>query len=561
MKGEVKLLIVIFASISLIFTAIIFTGVFSDEVEAQSQTNGPDISKAVPVNIQTEQHCINGECVARVYSEPTFYFDKESNEWKDITDVVNMEFVQGILNISYKDEYFIEFEPYVLYNDNEYDVATTKAFMNSNNITYDIDIVKYRSNYKFAFVFDNIPSVLHDNINGIGFEAVNYNGFDINDVYLGDTTINIKNVELDLRDVVSSNFNISFQSKTKFFIGNTSANIIDNRLFIDPTITTGNETGGQETTDHVYVESNNPTTNYGTSDKLGIRYSSCCGPIIDQSYIDLDLAAAGIPSGATYDNVTLYLVSADFFTANVQANFHNVTDTELVEAGVRELELNWNNQPCGTTWGSLNASCNSTSFGSITPNNDNNGKEYGLDVTSIANSVSGSTQKFMIMGTMAASQSNSNQAWGSKRHTNSSLRPWFYVEYTEPPVVDNTDVVAILGGGYYGDTTETDQQYMSFFGDSRVSTEYDRQKVVVPTNGTIKTLYAIKESGGADATFTLYKEGSSTGVACTIISTGDSCFDLVDNITVEQGDTISMGVNISNATPTGYFRFTLEMVN
>jgi hypothetical protein len=120
--------------------------------------------------------------------------------------------------------------------------------------------------------------------------------------------------------------------------------------------------------------------------------------------------------------------------------------------------------------------------------------------------------------------------------------------------------VAIMGGGYYGDTTNTAQQYMAFFGDSMVTTEYSRQSTVLPTNGTIRNLYASKASGGANVTFTLYKNGSATDVRCSIISGDTSCFDLANNATFVTGDTMAIGVNLSAANPTGYFRFTVELV-
>lgn len=120
--------------------------------------------------------------------------------------------------------------------------------------------------------------------------------------------------------------------------------------------------------------------------------------------------------------------------------------------------------------------------------------------------------------------------------------------------------LAIIGGGYYGDTTNTAQQYMSFFGDNMVSTEYSRQAVIIPTNGTVRKMYATKASGGSNVTFTLYKNGSPTDLTCNISSAGTSCSDLSNNATVAEGDTVAMGADLDTATPTGYFRFTVEVV-
>lgn len=124
---------------------------------------------------------------------------------------------------------------------------------------------------------------------------------------------------------------------------------------------------------------------------------------------------------------------------------------------------------------------------------------------------------------------------------------------------NQSNSTSVIGGGYYGDTTNTAQQYISFFGDESISTEYSRMRSFVPVTGTIDKMYVSKETGGSDVTFKLYKNGVETTLTCTILSAAASCSDLSNSISVSDGDSIALGVSLSSATSTGYFRFSTRL--
>jgi hypothetical protein len=74
-------------------------------------------------------------------------------------------------------------------------------------------------------------------------------------------------------------------------------------------------------------------------------------------------------------------------------------------------------------------------------------------------------------------------------------------------------------------------------------------ETVIPTGGTIDQLYidVITAVGtGATFTYTLMKGGSPTALTCTTAVNGTSCSDLVDSVSVIQGDVISIQTCPSN---------------
>lgn len=77
-----------------------------------------------------------------------------------------------------------------------------------------------------------------------------------------------------------------------------------------------------------------------------------------------------------------------------------------------------------------------------------------------------------------------------------------------------------------------------------------------PTDGTFRNLYA-RASGSswtAGTTFTLYKNGSSTGLTCTIAASGTAANDTSNSVSVSAGDTIAIGVTLAAGSGSIFIR-------
>ena len=119
-------------------------------------------------------------------------------------------------------------------------------------------------------------------------------------------------------------------------------------------------------------------------------------------------------------------------------------------------------------------------------------------------------------------------------------------------------VKTVIYGGLTGTITSTSQNYIRFGGESIVSTNNNLKSITMPISGNFTKLNVSKGTGDARATLTLYKNGSPTTLSCqTGTSAPSSCSD-TDSISVTSGDTITMGIRMSNNDPSGDITYGLE---
>jgi len=97
--------------------------------------------------------------------------------------------------------------------------------------------------------------------------------------------------------------------------------------------------------------------------------------------------------------------------------------------------------------------------------------------------------------------------------------------------------------------------YFGLFGSpgmNSVGTDESTLQWPMPAAGTVSNLYVrLSESAGAAGTsytFTIRKNGSSTGVACTAVAAASTCSDTSGSVTFAAGDLISVQASPS-ATP------------
>lgn len=118
-------------------------------------------------------------------------------------------------------------------------------------------------------------------------------------------------------------------------------------------------------------------------------------------------------------------------------------------------------------------------------------------------------------------------------------------------------VKTVMYGGITGLIGSTSQNYIRLGGDSAVSTNNNLKSITMPISGNFTKLNVSKGSGDGRATLTLYKNGSPTTLSCqTGTSAPSSCSD-TDSISVISGDTITMGIRMTN-TVSGDITYGLE---
>lgn len=84
----------------------------------------------------------------------------------------------------------------------------------------------------------------------------------------------------------------------------------------------------------------------------------------------------------------------------------------------------------------------------------------------------------------------------------------------------------------------------------------DEAAVLLPTSGSLGNLM-VKTTGlgqlnpgpGESYTVTLFVNGQSTLLSCSIIDTEESCSDTTNNVSVNEGDTIVLRVEASGGAP------------
>ena len=118
-------------------------------------------------------------------------------------------------------------------------------------------------------------------------------------------------------------------------------------------------------------------------------------------------------------------------------------------------------------------------------------------------------------------------------------------------------VKTVMYGGITGTIGSISQNYIRLGGDSAVSTNNNLKSITMPISGNFTKLNVSKGSCDGRATLTLYKNGSPTTLSCqTGTSAPSSCSD-TDSISVISGDTITMGIRMTN-TVSGDITYGLE---
>lgn len=126
-------------------------------------------------------------------------------------------------------------------------------------------------------------------------------------------------------------------------------------------------------------------------------------------------------------------------------------------------------------------------------------------------------------------------------------------------IAGSPTIKMVMGGGLTGTvTSESQTNYIRFFGDDTSSTTYGQKNMTMPMQGTFKNLYVSKGSGAFAATFTLYKNAVSTALTCSTAATAQAaCSDTTHSVSVVTGDHVAIGISTSDNS-VGNITFSVE---
>lgn len=150
-----------------------------------------------------------------------------------IDSYVNLEYSGYTLNMSNK-EFWITLKPYISYDNKEYDfgaISNNFPGLYRNILIYN---EKYRWNY--VITLDNISYSLLNKIDTIKLKVDKYEGLTPDEIDVVDSSIIIKDkIVLGFDDLTDNKFEVSL-NKSEVVITNISDKIVDNFLFMDPTV-------------------------------------------------------------------------------------------------------------------------------------------------------------------------------------------------------------------------------------------------------------------------------------------------------------------------------------
>jgi len=199
-----------------------------------------------------------------------------------------------------------------------------------------------------------------------------------------------------------------------------------------PTLTIGNNTGDSGSCDETMIHSDNPTTNYGSSvaTALGITNYSGGGGIINSSLVKFDLS--GIPSGATIDDVGIFL-----YQSASNATGDDLNCYRLLEDWV-ESEATYNIYSTGNSWdtaGAKSSAADRSSTLSATIESDTTSEVYkewntAQLITDVQNFIDSTWSNYGWLFEAAAPPSGYHDYHSTEADTDGTW-PYIVVEYTE----------------------------------------------------------------------------------------------------------------------------------
>lgn len=128
--------------------------------------------------------------------------------------------------------------------------------------------------------------------------------------------------------------------------------------------------------------------------------------------------------------------------------------------------------------------------------------------------------------------------------------------------VTGSNKQSFFTGGDASTASNSVNSYRGMWAGGTWSLTESTYSTLMPTSGTLDKLYVVLNNtpgGSATYTFTVYKNGSPTGITCTVASAATTASDLSNSIAFLAGDTISIA-SVPSGTPSARTaRFGLRM--
>lgn len=435
----------------------------------------PTVATAQPISENTEQVCSAGSCYLKLYSDDAFVYS--GGQWKDITDVIGLT-IDADFNVVVTDSAFgngIIFK-------SVFKKGTTETEYSDFTAKGSVDLIKTQSDYgsvhKFGFYYTKTSD----------FDEFVWQTSD--PVTIDDVSKKVTRgrTEVGFHDLVENGFTVDISQKagvTSVVVGNLTG-----RSFLDPTVTLGNEAGGQELSNMTDVKQNDAANSQWTAETLGngrIRtgYDSAGDTL--RAYIKFNFTGL-VPGGTIISNATVYLTEDDgTASATMNIGIYNVTAQSAVNT-FDEQAYNWNGQACGTS-NSFNSSCNSTALDTVSVT-DNQGT-YGFNVLAAVQTVANNTNA--VFFALNGSSGGQTKFEAKTSSVAVGLRPYLSITYSS----SNNSL-------YFTASSINAQNFQ--FGDTLIAN-------VTVTNGTVNSsvgnVYA--EIFGANQTMFKYAADPAVG--------------------------------------------------
>lgn len=182
-----------------------------------------------------ERTCEAGVCTVRLHSSPVLDLDA-NGKVKPFSDVANVRFINGVFRVYYRNDYYVDLEPFIVQNGKEKSIPTLRGAYPA--VLFEGRTYKDRYHYKYDFGLFNIPAGLLSQLDYVGLKLVEASGISLNDIQREGYAIILNNdVRLGFEDLLSAGYVVTFPNKTALLISNLSANLNGNNLRFDPTVT------------------------------------------------------------------------------------------------------------------------------------------------------------------------------------------------------------------------------------------------------------------------------------------------------------------------------------
>lgn len=176
-------------------------------------------------------------------------------------------------------------------------------------------------------------------------------------------------------------------------------------------------------TDDTFVDSANPTTNYGSNVNVRIQSQNTPSISMMREYFKINISL--IPTSVAINSAILY-VRMDSGIDGFNVSAHHINNDSWAEA-----DLTWNNQICGSIAGNLSAVCNSVPSGYAVVNGGLIPYVMAFDVKSIIQSdISGNKLSSILLKSVNSNLTASYAYGVSTEGGTASQRPYLVVNYT-----------------------------------------------------------------------------------------------------------------------------------